>query len=629
MNKKWNYFSRTSHVRKFFASLIVLSAGLAGSSHAQNECKEFCEDPSLFERSTAIIASHFDGLDFWVYTLETRKEIIQNLRSRVRADYALYEIKKINMGIDINAEFEKALKLEESIADSDDPSKQAVGNLEFLDRVRRLVATFKDTHFSISPAQSVSPLAVGVFIAEVQGETLESETKFVISGTVPRILGYASLADMGSSSITGISKGDEVVSVDGKDPKVALQELMPFISGSSEGFVRRRATRALTIRSFSLPKRKFLELKIKEVGGTEVKTYRLPWLHRQMTRADQARVIKDRGISSSLPLRFSWDEVSESWSIKDLPNDEYQEAYALKGLIDEKSYTVVDEPESLLIRSGFLLRAGKATAVLQLFSFSESQVQNISNDKELSFLEVVREFIQDAKSNGTNLILDLRSNGGGISTYPPQVLSMLMPRDALYPGRSFAYRITPYIRQLFDSRTDETLPYAETIDGLDDITFNEIIRDAIGNRKALTDAANENDLKSDSAVGGFDQKIVALIAPECISACDNMAMYLQENSRAILIGTHSNGTGAGFSSGSKIGPEWTDTYQVFKSSVPNYLFGRPGGKVGERIFPNRAAELNMENRPAQASVKYKTSVEDMKYGDSKWMDKAIEVLEKP
>jgi hypothetical protein len=66
-----------------------------------------------------------------------------------------------------------------------------------------------------------------------------------------------------------------------------------------------------------------------------------------------------------------------------------------------------------------------------------------------------------------------------------------------------------------------------------------------------------------------------------------------------------------------------------RARVPNYLFGRPGGEAGVRIFEDRAAELNMENRPTRATITYATTVRDVLSGDQGWLDVALNALALP
>ena len=118
------------------------------------------------------------------------------------------------------------------------------------------------------------------------------------------------------------------------------------------------------------------------------------------------------------------------------------------------------------------------------------------------------------------------------------------------------------------------------------------------------------------------------MTPNCVSACDNMINLLKSSKRAILVGTHSNGTGAGFSSDSRLNTQWTDPRHVLSTTFPNYIFGVPGGAPGEYIFEKDSAwKLCSENRPHQADIFYTTQMVDLMNSNKGWFEKAAEVLE--
>ena len=115
----------------------------------------------------------------------------------------------------------------------------------------------------------------------------------------------------------------------------------------------------------------------------------------------------------------------------------------------------------------------------------------------------------------------------------------------------------------------------------------------------------------------------------CISACDGMGMLLKTSKRATLIGTHTNGTGAGFIGDEQFdGSHWRDHLQVVSLRIPNRLFG-PGGVVGQRVFnePDAYIKYNSENLPTVADKEYIESVGDIKAGASKWFENAVNVLD--
>jgi len=129
-------------------------------------------------------------------------------------------------------------------------------------------------------------------------------------------------------------------------------------------------------------------------------------------------------------------------------------------------------------------------------------------------------------------------------------------------------------------------------------------------------------------VKGFNNKIVALVTASCISACDKMSFLLKASGRATIIGTHSNGTGAGFLSSSELNTKWEDRLRVFETQVPNYLFGIPGKSYETTVFDdNSADEMCSENRPTVADIQYAPTMLDVAKNNVGWLQKAAQVLE--
>jgi hypothetical protein len=106
-----------------------------------------------------------------------------------------------------------------------------------------------------------------------------------------------------------------------------------------------------------------------------------------------------------------------------------------------------------------------------------------------------------------------------------------------------------------------------------------------------------------------------------------MASLLKTSGRAVLVGTQSNGTGAGYLSTSELNTQWTDSLRVFETQIPNHLFGR-AGDPNVRIFgEDSALELDLENQPTMADVKYAPTAKDFSKNSLGWLEKAVETIE--
>ena len=137
-----------------------------------------------------------------------------------------------------------------------------------------------------------------------------------------------------------------------------------------------------------------------------------------------------------------------------------------------------------------------------------------------------------------------------------------------------------------------------------------------------------DDVKPNPEVGGYDQEVIALISPNCISACDGMALLLEKAGRAKVIGTTTNGTGAGFIGSAPFdNVQMRDRNQVVSLRIPNRMFG-PGGEIGRHVFDEADAYLkyNSENRPVVAPQQYVETLEDFTDKSAGWYRTALEAL---
>jgi hypothetical protein len=121
---------------------------------------------------------------------------------------------------------------------------------------------------------------------------------------------------------------------------------------------------------------------------------------------------------------------------------------------------------------------------------------------------------------------------------------------------------------------------------------------------------------------------VALVTADCVSACDKMSSLLKTSQRALIIGTHSNGTGAGYLSNEELNTEWTDSLRIFSTRIPNYLFGMAGDPETRIFGEDSVYDLDLENKPTMADVLYAPTFKDMSRNNIGWLEKAVETIEK-
>ena len=573
-------------------------------------------DPSasLFQRVSERYEQLQKGISFYYYSLDDRKQVLSELFRSIELDYAQLLLKIKTLGIDFDALKAKALAEEDSFGEAKDNLEKAKSNLLFLDRVNKIVATFQDTHFAISARQLVSPVVIPFKIAKTAG-------KYLVVSRYSKLLAYLALDD---DSFQKIGLGDEVVSIDGVEPAKAVKQLEPYISASTELFRESRAIESLTMRNFALPEKSFAVVRFKKADGRTL-SLKFPWMYRDTARGDQALFFKQLSFSPYEQLRISWDKDQKKWisSPPDLDNPSYMNS--LPRLMEEHIFHGPKDKNAVL-KIGYLLKNGMSYGVLQINSLMEDKVAE-GDDKPGDFLAPIQTFIKVLQSVSSPLILDLRANPGGRLDYAEAVPATLLESGKSIPGEMMAFRITKNILSITDSKSKHRVQGEELKPGPTTEDIFRLINDATDAGKPYSAAYSTGDILPDPKVGGFTQKVVALVGPNCVSGCDIISMLLKSSGRATILGLPSNGTGGGFESSDSENSTWTDSLRILQSNIPNFLFGRPGGPVGQYIFDSQAEALCSEGKPTLPDVNYEPSAADLLKGSEKMLEQAIELLE--
>lgn len=593
------------------ALLAAHPAAEAATAHSKNS-KNPDPSVSLFQRTSERLKAVSLGISFYYITQEDRIRILTDLFQSIKNDYAPLEIKKKLFQLDLEEMKRSALNAESAIPDTTNALEQADSNLKFIDRTRKIVAQFRDTHFAVNTRTPMNQALVPFSLEKVAG-------KYIIVNRYTKLMAFLA----GKATAFGtIELGDEVLSFDGVPVEKAKDELMPYISGSSDLWREKMAVEALTARNFALPNRGFTVIEIRHANGRP-RRMKFPLLYRAPDRGDQALFMSSMGYTRYDDLRLGWDEERKQWKTLGIEGDNEDYENSLPALSGGRSFT--KSGGSVAVRTGYLIKGGKAYGLLQINTFKESKILD-EKQSSVGFKDILRSFIKELEANAVPLILDLRANGGGNSNYPRQLLSMLTEKDKKYGSQTEAYPTTRNIQQILDEATSHETA-AEELEGLSEEQLQTLMQEALRSKEVYTSAFSNGDVNPDPEVGGYSQKIVALISPNCISACDIMASLLKSSGRATLIGLPSNGTGAGFLSTANNDSSWTDSFRVFKSEIPNFLFGS-AGPVGTAIFPGQAETLNLENRPTVPDVAYAPALDDILGNSSGWIKKALETLAK-
>ncbi len=609
--------------------LMLLSMALSTSLSGHSATEGMKANPQK-KISINGLKDVYSGVKFQYYDQEDRLLILNDFLKTVELEYALLPLKAKRIGLDFNKLKANAIALESSIdsisiASSDRTNSaertrvsflQAKSNMEFLDRMQALVAQFKDTHFSLQEKISRPFVYTGVRMFRIDG-------KVIVGSIEKKLMGLAS--KLSGADFSRIAIGDEVIAINGRPVEEKVEELKKYISGSSDEFIDYQAIRSLTIRNHSYDSSNSITITFKNAG-----TFKLPLFANKpkdsTPRLDAITFFNKMEIpSDATTIGLSFDKSSKQWLDDGLLFEGYSPVKLhlnLKGLTE-----FLGDDGAPALRTGYYINKGKTYGVLQILTFMTKNVK--AGDNQMSFINGIRSFVAELKENQMPLILDLRANGGGNGNLPAQVLSVLAEENAIYPGATSGFRMTSYMRQLEEPSFLQDVVGEDQSFGLNLDEMKNFFQKTIDERRDYTPMFAAEVIPFDMAgVKGFNNKIVALVTANCISACDKMSFLLKSSGRATIIGTHSNGTGAGFLSTGELNTQWEDRLRVLSTQVPNYLFGVPGASFESTVFDENSTEtMCSENRPTIADVQYSATMLDVTKNNIGWLQKAAQVID--
>jgi hypothetical protein len=572
----------------------------------------------------------YAGLAFHYFDRDDRLLIINDFLKTVELEYALLPLKAKRIGLDFNKLKNEAIENEnasESIliaaADRSNLAErervsflQAKANMEFLDRMQALAAKFQDTHFSVQEKIARPFVYTGVRMFRIDGK--------VIVGSIEKKF-MAMASKLSGTDFSRIAVGDEVLAINGQPVEGRINELKKYVSGSSDEFIDYQAIRALTIRNHNYDSSNSMTITFRDAG-----VFKLPLFANKAKdstpRLDAITFFNKVGIpSDSSTIGMSFDKSSKQWLDGAISFEGYTPTKLhlnLKGLTE-----LLGDDGAPALRTGYYISKGKTYGVLQILTFMTKNVK--VGDNQVSFIDGIRAFVSELKESQLPLILDLRVNGGGNGNLPAQVLSVLAEEGAIYPGATSGFRMTSYMRQVQEPSFHQDVVGEDQSFGLTMEEMKTFFQKTIDERRDYTPMFAAEVIPYDSVkVKGFNNKIVALVTANCISACDKMSFLLKSSGRATIIGTHSNGTGAGFLSTDELNTKWEDRLRVFETQVPNYLFGVPGKSFETTVFDDNSAEtMCSENRPTIADVQYAPTMLDVAKNNIGWLQKAAQVID--
>lgn len=577
------------------------------------------------QKGGTVVKDQFSGDEFLYYDKQDRIDIIKAMKTAIDQRYSLIHVKNKRIGVDTEKIFAEAIHAESMIEDVTESSKvlmQAKSNIDFLDRTKKLVASYQDTHFRARELVRLPVILNGL-------ELMPIENEVYIVAIKPKVMKYNELISNGVDLYSKIKPGDRVISIDDVPILEKAKELAPFVSASNPDSIHEWAVEALSLRAFKYPEKNYSDWKIFSQELKREVTLRLPYyVVTRDNRKDAQIYLRDKNFQRMDDLKLQWNEQNQVWEYsREIESVGYDPTGAPVDMVGGVTWFDVENKTDPILRTGFIVNEGRSYGIMQILGFHVEKVTDAKGIVEKTFFEPLVEFINSLKQKKTPLIIDLRNNGGGFGSYPAVVLSHLAKTGATYPNNTAAFRVTRVFRQVLEFTDTSMLPNVDEIDGFD--RGVDLIKEAVKAKREYTSsfAKGKGVVKPSDEVGGFDLPIVALVTPNCISACDGQSMIFKGSGRAKIIGTHSNGTGAGFLADGPFTTKWDDDYNVVTMNIPSYLFGFPG-EINKIVYPEEDSyyTFNSENRPTEADVMYKPTLDDYLRNGSGWMSKAIEVL---
>jgi hypothetical protein len=233
------------------------------------------------------------------------------------------------------------------------------------------------------------------------------------------------------------------------------------------------------------------------------------------------------------------------------------------------------------------------------------------------------------------VVHDLRHNEGGYLDHSTAIAEALSPRGASEPPSALLLRATERNEAVYRER-------AASADQDDDVLAPRHVLDAIRAARRGGQALTPAFVSGGAPRGdGFAGKVVALVSPACMSACDRLAALLKASGRAVLVGSPTEGAGGSQQETPGVPARWTDSGRHLSVAIPNAAFGvrrAAGGVVvttGERPADPGGLELpapaffesfGIENHPVEPDVRYETGIEDVTGGGKGWLRQVDAVL---
>ena len=553
-----------------------------------------------------------------------RVQLACQVREALEKRYVFFPVKGKMLGaaagFDSRRHLDACVAEERSLPREDDP-------LRFYDRMRRCTAAFADGHLLLGAPARLPQVALGLGLRLVDGGVHIANREKKLVSYLKTVSGVRDLEEL-------LAVGNEVVEVDGRPVQDELHRLAQYIPASSDAARLERAADALTRRDFAFPVRRASALTLLVNGARRV--VELPWWispdaeSHVMTQAWVHRT----GVATTDLLTWRYDQAKDIWDKEAgsaqgyLRTDTILPARDAAGLREYQ-----DDQDRPAVRLGEVVRRrDRAYCYLQILTFHTEHLTG--REGRQPFAAAVEGFVRQCKEKELDLVLDLRQNEGGYLAHSSALLAILGERAKAYPGGALLLRANT-LNQLIYQQRSPTLGGVPARSG-DDAFEPRRIAEAIGAarraQQVFPPAFLEQPLRASESVGGYGGRVVALVAPTCMSACDRLAALLRGSGRAVLLGGPTEGAGGSQQEARNLAVRWSDSEGLLALSIPNAAMGvqralplASQGR-GEPTSDEFFQALTFENRPVLPDLPYATTLADLTSHNRGWLERVDAAL---
>jgi hypothetical protein len=539
-----------------------------------------------------------------------RVAIACELRLAIETRYVFHGVKGSLLSaagrpaFDERRHLDRCVAEERAIAREEDP-------LRFYDRMRRCTAAFEDGHLILSVPGGLSPVSLGIGLRLVADGTVR------VANRAPDLVQRLKTAGLVDADAL-LAPGAEVVAIDGEPVQDVLAGLALYLPASSSAARLERAVDALTFRDFAYPRSPRAVLTLAGHGGrrdVELQWWIAPGAERNPL---MARVVQGAGLRATELL--DWSATPRSGPSD--PAAGVARADTIFPFADARLLTEYrSEAGRVAARVGETSDGdGRRTCYAQLLTMHTETLAAGASAERRPFVDVLAAFVRGCGSRRLDLVLDLRENEGGYIAHSTALARLLSAPGAEGGRGALLLRANEHNERVFHERTPALAAIRAIWNGYR--SEAEEILDAIRGARARGEAYATAflDEPAGTEAGGYGGRVVALVSPACMSACDRLAAQLQAGG-AVLVGGPTEGAGASQQEARATPARWTDSSGRLVVSIPTAAMGvaRAGLHRQRTMSPAHFfSELALENRPVSPDVPYATSAEDLTDVNAGW-----------